>query len=62
MNQLPFRVVIAWIDGQDVSELAVLADNRADERPILGRVFAAGTQAVEVPSRFQIDSAIRSPV
>ncbi len=62
MNQLPFRVVIAWIDGQDVSELAVLADNRAHERPILGRVFAAWAQAVEVPSGFQINSAIRSSV
>ena len=52
MNQLPFRVVIAWIDGEYVSELAVFADDRAHERSVLGRVFAAGTQAVKVPSGF----------
>ena len=48
-NLLPDRIIILWIYWQDVSEFAVLADDRAHERPVLGRVLAPRAAAVKVP-------------
>ena len=58
----PDRIVVQRIVRQDVSELAVLADDGAHVGPVLGGVLAPGAAAVEVPRVLQVVAAVRRTV